>query len=104
MGFNWDVFKDRNTQVRGGTGVFTGPPAYVWISNQIGNTGVLTGFESVDNKTVCFVDVEPSPAPVYASTDKGANIFFTRLGNTTRILETPDAVEYIGARWGVTNS
>ena len=34
-----------STQVRGGTGVFTGQPAYVWISNQIGNTGVLTGFD-----------------------------------------------------------
>ena len=47
VGFNWDVFGNRNTQVRGGTGIFTGKPAYVWISNQIGNTGVLTGFESI---------------------------------------------------------
>ena len=45
VGFNWDVAGDRRTQVRGGTGIFTGPPAYVWISNQIGNTGVLHGFE-----------------------------------------------------------
>jgi hypothetical protein len=51
VGFNWDVFGNRNTQVRGGTGVFTGKPAYVWISNQIGNTGVLTGFESLSNTT-----------------------------------------------------
>ncbi|MEO5896354.1 MAG: carboxypeptidase regulatory-like domain-containing protein [Vicinamibacterales bacterium] len=43
LGFNWDVMGDRKTQVRGGTGVFTGRPAYVWISNQIGNTGMLTG-------------------------------------------------------------
>jgi hypothetical protein len=49
VGFNWDVMGDRSTQVRGGTGIFTGRPAYVWISNQIGNTGVLTGFESIDN-------------------------------------------------------
>ena len=45
VGFNWDVDGNRDTQVRGGTGVFTGRPLYVWISNQIGNTGVLTGFE-----------------------------------------------------------
>jgi len=45
VGFNWDVAEDRGTQVRGGTGVFTGKPPFVWISNQIGNTGVLTGFE-----------------------------------------------------------
>lgn len=49
MGFNWDVAGDRNTQLRGGTGIFTGKPAYVWISNQIGNTGVLTGSEQLDN-------------------------------------------------------
>jgi outer membrane receptor protein involved in Fe transport len=49
LGFNWDVTGDQKTQVRGGTGVFTGRPAYVWISNQIGNNGVLTGFEQQDN-------------------------------------------------------
>jgi hypothetical protein len=50
-GFNWDLFNNQQTQVRGGTGVFTGRPAYVWISNQVGNTGVLTGFEQIDNTT-----------------------------------------------------
>jgi hypothetical protein len=49
VGFNWDVTGDRFTQLRGGTGIFSGPPIYVWISNQIGNTGVLTGFERQDN-------------------------------------------------------
>src|SRR5262249_14736402 len=49
VGFNWDVLSDQTTQLRGGTGVFTGKPAYVWISNQIGNTGVLTGFVQADN-------------------------------------------------------
>jgi hypothetical protein len=43
VGVNWDVFGDQTTQVRGGTGLFSGRPAYVWISNQIGNTGVLIG-------------------------------------------------------------
>jgi hypothetical protein len=50
-GFNWDVSSDQQTQVRGGTGVFTGKPPYVWISNQVGNTGVLTGFIQNDNTT-----------------------------------------------------
>jgi outer membrane receptor protein involved in Fe transport len=52
FGLNWDVRGDRSTQVRGGTGVFTGSPAYVWISNQIGNNGMLTGFEQLDSTTV----------------------------------------------------
>ena len=50
VGTNWSMHEG-NTQVRGGTGIFTGRPAYVWISNQIGNTGVLTGFTQADNIT-----------------------------------------------------
>lgn len=49
LGFNLDVFGNRSTQVRGGSGVFTGRPAYVWISNQIGENGILTGFEELNN-------------------------------------------------------
>jgi hypothetical protein len=41
LGFNWDVNGDRTTQVRGGIGIFAGRPAYVWISNQFGNSGML---------------------------------------------------------------
>ena len=51
VGFNWDVRGDQKTQVRGGTGIFTGKPAYVWISNQIGNTGMLTGLVQTSNTT-----------------------------------------------------
>jgi Carboxypeptidase regulatory-like domain len=51
VGFNWDALSNGTTQVRGGTGVFTGKPPYVWISNQIGNTGVLYGFLDVRNTT-----------------------------------------------------
>lgn len=42
VGFNFNASND--TRLRGGSGIFTGRPAFVWISNQIGNNGVLTGF------------------------------------------------------------
>ena len=40
FGFNWDVTGDQQNQLRGGTGVFVGRPAYVWLSNLFGNSGV----------------------------------------------------------------
>jgi hypothetical protein len=43
VGANWDLGGDQKTQLRGGTGLFSGRPAYVWISNQLGSTGVLIG-------------------------------------------------------------
>jgi hypothetical protein len=39
VGFNWDVNGDRSTQVRGGTGIFTGRVPFVWIGNVISNPG-----------------------------------------------------------------
>jgi hypothetical protein len=69
-GFNWDVNGNNKTQVRGGTGVFTGPPPYVWISNQIGNTGVLTGFQDLRNTTTR--PFNPNPDAYKPTTVTGA--------------------------------
>jgi hypothetical protein len=43
IGFNWDPFKNKSTQVRGGAGLFSGRPAFVWLANQASNNGVLSG-------------------------------------------------------------
>lgn len=60
IGFNYDIKGDRSTQLRGGTGIFTSRPAYVWISNQIGNNGILTGFERLDNTTLRPFNPDPN--------------------------------------------
>ena len=39
VGFNWNAVGDRQTQVRGGTGVFTGRIPFVWFGNVISNPG-----------------------------------------------------------------
>ncbi|MCS6832168.1 MAG: hypothetical protein NZ521_01225, partial [Flammeovirgaceae bacterium] len=59
LGFNYDVFDNKKTQVRGGTGLFSGRPAFVWISNQIGNNGVLTGFIQQDNTRTYAFNPDP---------------------------------------------
>jgi len=43
LGFNWDVTGNRTTQLRGGTGVFSGRLPFVWISNQVNANGVTRG-------------------------------------------------------------
>lgn len=65
LGFNYDLKGDRSTQIRGGTGIFTSRPAYVWISNQIGNNGILTGFEQYDNipANAPIIPVNPGDIP-----------------------------------------
>ncbi|MGE3519671.1 MAG: carboxypeptidase regulatory-like domain-containing protein [Vicinamibacterales bacterium] len=70
LGLNWDVRGDQTTQVRGGTGIFTGKPAYVWISNQIGNTGMLTGLIEDNNTT--SRPFNPDPAAYVPANVTGA--------------------------------
>ena len=43
LGINWDVLGDKTLQVRGGGGIFSGAPPFVWISNQASNNGVQFG-------------------------------------------------------------
>ncbi|HEX7336497.1 MAG TPA: carboxypeptidase regulatory-like domain-containing protein [Gemmatimonadales bacterium] len=40
LGFNWDVRGAAQSQLRGGAGVFTGAPAFVWYSNAYANNGL----------------------------------------------------------------
>ena len=40
IGFNYDVSGNGHSVLRGGVGVFTGRPAYVWVSNAFGGTGL----------------------------------------------------------------
>ncbi len=40
IGFNYDLLGDRSTIIRGGTGLFQGRPAFVWLSDAYSNTGV----------------------------------------------------------------
>ncbi|MEJ7912622.1 MAG: TonB-dependent receptor, partial [Chitinophagaceae bacterium] len=57
VGFNWDVKNDQVTQIRGGAGLFSGPPPIVWISNQASNNGVQFGSIIALNSNVFSPDV-----------------------------------------------
>ncbi len=74
IGFNWDVNDDQKTQLRGGTGIFTGRVPYVWISNQASNNGVLFGGYTV----------QPSTDPDSRNPALGVSIPFTSDVNAYR--------------------
>lgn len=52
FGFNYDIKGDKKTQIRGGMGLFSGRPAFVFISNAVGNNGMQAGQINQDNTTV----------------------------------------------------
>ena len=64
VGFNWDALGDRTLQVRGGGGIFSGPPPFVWLANQGGNNGVLIAGGNYTNVPFTSNAVANPPAPV----------------------------------------
>ena len=81
IGFNLDVMDDRKTQLRGGSGIFTGKPPYVFISNQIGNNGILTGYINQNSTpTSAIFSTDPSqftPANATTAAPSSYDLAFT---------------------------
>lgn len=77
VGYNWDVFGNRKTQVRGGVGIFAGAPPFVWISNQASNNGVDFGsFVRTTGGTAFNADVN-ALRPANAAANTSYNLAIT---------------------------
>jgi predicted HTH transcriptional regulator len=55
-------------------------------------------FETIDQKTICAIHIQPSPSPVFLETG-GKPEFFVRVRNSTRKLDIKTATEYIRSHW-----
>jgi len=74
LGFNYDVGGRQETILRGGVGIFSGRPPYVWVSNAYGNTGLeqrtllcngaASGGSPLGTDTVPAFTVDPSAQPM----------------------------------------
>lgn len=62
IGFNWDVLKNRNLIVRGGSGIYTGRIPFVWIVSAAGNSNCLQAQ---------FIDSTGDSAPAFAPSISG---------------------------------
>ena len=61
LGFNWNVTGDDANQLRGGAGLFTGRPAFVWLSNAFQNSGSVG--VGVDGETIAAAPATSGSAP-----------------------------------------
>nr|WP_309756833.1 carboxypeptidase regulatory-like domain-containing protein [Flavobacterium sp.] len=114
VGFNLDVTGDAKTIVRGGSGLFSGRPPLVFLSNAIGNNGVLTGLVDATDSNVgagkygftvnpsqYFTPSTPTlPATIdLAFTDK--NYKFPQVWKTTVALDQKLPFGFIGTIEGI---
>src|SRR6266571_3570424 len=73
LGFNYDIGGRQETILRGGVGIFSGRPPYVWVSNAFGNkgleqrtllcNGVISGGSPGGTDTVPTFTVDPNAQP-----------------------------------------
>ena len=89
IGFNAALDEERRTQIRGGTGIFTGRNPFVWLSNQYSNTGM--DFIRIDcapwrGCTPPPFTGDPTPVPV-----PGAEIATTEVDLTDTDFKFPQA-------------
>src|SRR4051794_40257577 len=72
------------------------------LSNALGpiaTSKVTTSYEKFAERTICRVDVAPGDRPTFVKGKKGETDLYVRLNNSTRLLNTADALDYVGPRF-----
>lgn len=66
---------------------------------RVATTYLTVTFAEVGGSEICRLDVEPAKAPVFIRAQKSGGDFYVRLNNSTRLLNTAEALEYIRSHW-----
>ncbi len=67
---------------------------------KVATTYLSVSFGSVEGHDVCRLDVTPSKVPIFIRSQRSSGDFYVRLTNSTRLLNTSEAMEYIRSHWG----
>jgi hypothetical protein len=71
IGFNYDVFNNKKTQIRGGVGIFTSRVPFVWPAGAYSNCGMIIGGINITKDTVAFI---ADPQSQYTAEQVGLTI------------------------------
>jgi len=72
------------------------------LDNALGPTGtsrVSISFEEFPQGMVCRIDVRPGNKPTFVRGGNREADLYVRLNNSTRLLNTSDALDYVSSRW-----
>ena len=94
VGFNWDVNGNQNTQIRGGSGVFTGRFPFVWLGNQV---------QGLDFFFYQIVDPDFKWPQVWRTNIGGDHRFENGLVGTVDVSYTKDINGAHVQNWGLRN-
>jgi ATP-dependent Lon protease len=66
---------------------------------KVATTYLTIAFDEIDSHDVCRVDIRPAKSPIFMRGQKSDGDFYVRLNNSTRLLTTADALEYVRSHW-----
>jgi ATP-dependent Lon protease len=69
------------------------------VLGKVATSYLTVTFAIIDGNDVCRVDVRLASAPIFMRGQKTEGDFFVRLNNSTRLLNTADAIEYVRSHW-----
>jgi ATP-dependent Lon protease len=72
------------------------------LDNMLGPTAtsnVSISFQEFPEGTVCRIDIHRGKKPTFVRGGKGEADLYVRLNNSTRLLNTADALEYVSSHW-----
>jgi len=69
------------------------------VLGKVATSYLTVTITDADGNDVCRVDVKPASAPIFMRGQKADGDFYVRLNNSTRLLNTADALEYVRSHW-----